>query len=72
MSTQAGESADSLNKFYVPALNDVPAPARTLLEEYSKISAGDVLGHVLDVVCFHHFFPAYVFLVAWFLLNIII
>jgi hypothetical protein len=54
MSTQVEEvptaNPDTLKSFYLPALEDVPAPARTLLEKYSKIPREDVLGHVLGVV----------------------
>ncbi|KAJ5222627.1 uncharacterized protein N7469_008867 [Penicillium citrinum] len=35
--------------WYEPKINDVPEPAKTILESYSKIPPGQVLQHVMDV-----------------------
>lgn len=45
-----GINRDTLQSFYVPPPDDVPANARKLLEEYSKISPEEVLPHVVEVV----------------------
>jgi hypothetical protein len=36
--------------WYLPDLEEVPEPAKTLLEKYSKISPGEVVQHVKTVV----------------------
>jgi len=36
--------------WYEPKINDVPEPAKTILENYSKFPPGQVLQHVMDVV----------------------
>lgn len=36
--------------WYVQDLEEVPEPAKTLLEKYSKISPGEVMQHVKTVV----------------------
>jgi hypothetical protein len=36
---------------YSPELTKVNEPARTILEQYSKIPAGHILQHVKDLVC---------------------
>ncbi|KAE9969779.1 hypothetical protein EG328_006674 [Venturia inaequalis] len=44
-----GINRDALQSFYFPPPDDLPANARKLLEEYSKISPGEVLPHVVEV-----------------------
>lgn len=36
--------------WYEPSIEEVPEPAKTILEKYSKIPADQVLQHVMDVV----------------------
>jgi hypothetical protein len=41
----------ALPNFYLPPPEDLPQEARKLLEEYGKIPPGEVLPHVVEVVC---------------------
>lgn len=48
-----GINREALQTFYLPPPDELPANARKLLEEYSKIRPERVLPHVVEVVCLH-------------------